>query len=193
MTAPAVRPALTGKSTPESVTACPIDEEEEEEEEVHIEDGKETALLDKGEVPEETAVCLAKAEEPGATLAGEPSSCTQDNQLPESETDSKPNEHTAQDVSPGGPEHKSDCNEHTTEQEQQALPAEGEDAVEEEVVRDQVMHRPNATPNSTPDRGVSFRLSDLPEPRDRSESIRTDVSSFSSVANFRPSELVAYE
>lgn len=182
MTAPAVRPALTGKSTPESVTACPIDEEEEEE--VQMEDGKD-------EVPEETALCLAKAGEPGATVVGEPRSCTQDNQLAESEMDSescKPNEHITHGVSRGGPGLKSDCNEHTSGQVQQTVPAKGEDVGDEEVIRHQVIQLPNATPNSTPDRGVSFRLSDLPEPRERSESFRTDVSSFSSVANFRAGE-----
>ena len=182
MTAPAVRPALTGKSTPESVTACPTNKEEAN---MHLEDAKETTLQDKDEVPEEREMCPAKEGDHSTTLVGEPNTCIQDNQLAESEMYSescKPSEHTTHDVPPEGPEHKSDHNEHTTEQETQAMPAKGEDAIDKEMGHHQVVH----LPNTSPDRGVSFRLSDLPAPRERSESIRTDLSSFSSAANFRP-------
>ena len=168
MPAPAERPALTGKSTPESVMACPSEEEEE----VQLEDGKETTLPNKNEEPKEAVLCVAAAGEPSATLAREPSN--EAKQLAESEPDCescKLNESIMQHVPP-------ECSaEHTTGQEQQTLPAIG--AIIEKEISPQTMTLPGV---------VSFRLSDLPEPRERSESMLTEMSSLSSVANFRAGE-----
>ena len=171
MPAPAERPALTGKSTPESVMACPSEEEEE----VQLEDGKETTLPNKNEEPKEAVLCVAAAGEPSATLAREPSN--EAKQLAESEPDCescKLNESIMQHVPP-------ECSaEHITGQEQQTLPAIG--AVIEKEISPQTMTLPGV---------VSFRLSDLPEPRERSESMLTEMSSLSSVANFRAGEHIS--
>lgn len=168
MPAPAERPALTGKSTPESVMACPSEEEEE----AQLEDGKDTTILNKNEEPKKAVQCVATAGEPSATLATEPSN--EEKQLAESEPDCescKPNESIMQHVPPER------SAEHTTGQEQQTFPAIG--AVVEKDISPQTMSLPGV---------VSFRLSDLPEPRERSESMHTEISSLSSVANFRAGE-----
>lgn len=161
--APAERPVLTGKSTPESVMANPSEEEEP------LGDGNETTLPDKDTESQQQAVqCVASERE---TIIRELSN--EVNLLTESELDSKscnPNESLTQHVLQG---HSS---EQTTEEEQQTSAKGVVVEEEEEASTQQTMPLPGV---------VTFRLSDLPEPRERSESMRTEMSSFSSVANFR--------
>ena len=166
--APAERPVLTGKSTPESVMANPSEEE------VQLRSGNGTTQPDKDKESQQAALCVATEGEPIIReLSNEAKPLT------ESELDSKscnPNESLTQHVLP---EHSS---EQTTEEEQQTS-AQGvvvEEEEEEESSTQQTMPLPGV---------VTFRLSDLPEPRERSESMRTEMSSFSSVANFRAGEL----
>lgn len=165
---PAERPALTGKSTPESVMACPNQEEGE----VQLEDRSRTTLPDKDKEPQQAMLCAAPVGEPNATLVRKLRNKAK--QPAESEPDCEshnPNESSTQHVSP-------ECNtEPTTGEEQQTLPAACA-VVEEEI-----------SPQSMPLSGVvTFKLSDLPEPRERSESMLTEMSSLSGVPNFRAGE-----
>ena len=144
------------------------------EDEVQLGSGNGTTQPDKDKESQQAALCVGTEGEPIIReLSNEAKPLT------ESELDSKscnPNESLTQHVLP---EHSS---EQTTEEEQQ-MSAQGvvvEEEEEEESSTQQTMPLPGV---------VTFRLSDLPEPRERSESMRTEMSSFSSVANFRAGEL----
>ena len=168
--APAERPVLTGKSTPESVMVNPSEEE------AQLGDGNETAQPDKDTESQQAVLYVATEGEP---IIRELSS--EAKPLTESELDSKscnPNESLTQHVLP---EHSS---EQTTEEEQQT-------SAKGAVVKEEEEEEAASTLQTIPLPGVvTFRLSDLPEPRERSESMRTEMSSLlDSAANFRAGEL----
>ena len=165
--APAERPALTGKSTPESVMACPRQEEGE----VQLENDDETSLPDKSREPEQAMLSVATVLEPNATVEGEQSNEAKHTESEPDYESSNPNDSLTQHVSP---EHNT---EPTTEEEQETFPA-THVVVEEENI-----------PQTMPQSGVvTFTLSDLPERRERSESMLTEMSSLSGVPNFRAGE-----